>query len=456
MKNNIKIDEKSVYSLDGFFERFAKKGDKYKQKLERLEARRTDKQYTKEEADYVDNWSTQESQCEFCGYWRKDSCIKVIGEIRSEGHCKFWEQPEVEKSEKDTLQKAYLMGLIPDDLIEKAWKKQPIGTVTTRKDGQQYRKVAETGDMDQDWKLVSKDKAESGKPESEGNKESKEVKGGDKPIDSKELEIHAKNASESTLQTAIKESADEQVRISAHNELDRREKEEKPQEEKDGAKSEEKKDLSKEDAIKIDDHLGLKFLRKEFHEDTLKDPNFKREQEILNSLASELGLDNALEVYDAVKRYSSSTYGRMNNSLRENKLPKNTDLIDTFIDVAPKNSSSTLFRGIGADFGKTLTEGKVFSDPAFVSTTENKSVADNFAKKNKSGYTLEITGAQNLGTNMPENWRSARKEGEQEVLLPRNLQFKVDSIDGKKIKVSIVNEKEKEEKPIKKSYEHYL
>lgn len=217
--------------------------DKYKQKLERLEARRTDKQYTKEEADYVDNWTTQETQCEFCSYWRKDSCIKVIGEIRSEGHCKFFEHPETEKGEKDTPSKAYLLGLIPDELIEKAWKKQPIGTVTTRKDGQQYRKVAETGNTDQDWKLVSKDKAESGKPESEGNKESKEVKGGDKPIDSKELEIHAKNASESTLQSAIKESADANVRTAAHNELDRRETEEKVSEKKDGG--EKRKESSK-------------------------------------------------------------------------------------------------------------------------------------------------------------------------------------------------------------------
>lgn len=212
--------------------------NKYKQKLERLEARKTDKQYTKEEADYVDNFvdgdHVEENSCDRCGYYRpkeKDNCLKVIGEVSHNGHCKFWEHSDTDKSLQIDIQKAYLLGLIPDDLIEKAWKKQPIGTVTTRKDGQQYRKVAETGNTDQDWKLVTKDKTESGEPKKEGDSKSKEVKGGDKPIDSKELEIHAKNASESTLQAAIKESADENVRVAAHNEIDRREKEEKPQEE---------------------------------------------------------------------------------------------------------------------------------------------------------------------------------------------------------------------------------
>jgi 8-oxo-dGTP pyrophosphatase MutT (NUDIX family) len=220
--------------------------DKYKLKLERLEARRTDKQYTKEKADYVDDFvegdHSEENSCDRCSYYRpkeKDNCLKVKGEVSHNGHCKFWEHSNTDKSLQNHIKKAYLAGFISDDLIEKAWKKQPIGTVTTRKDGQQYRKVAETGDMDKDWKLVSKDKAESEKPESKGNKQSKEVKGGDKPIDSKELEIHAKNASESTLQAAIKESADENVRTAAHNEIDRREKEEKPQE-KGGEKKENK------------------------------------------------------------------------------------------------------------------------------------------------------------------------------------------------------------------------
>jgi len=107
---------------------------------------------------------------------------------------------------------------------------------------------------DQDWQLVSKDKDKSGESEKEGVKQPKEVdnKEEKKNTDTntqttkKDLEIHAKNTSEQALNAAVQNSADEEVRKIAHQELNRRSKEEAIQEEKDkGEKKPEKKELKK-------------------------------------------------------------------------------------------------------------------------------------------------------------------------------------------------------------------
>lgn len=146
----------------------------------------------------------------------------------------------VGKSVVSDLNKAFDLGFIDeqtyDSLLEKAWKKQPIGTVTTRKDGKKYRKVSETGNMDQDWKLVSKDKTGMAKDKPEQSGETKQVETKQSKENLQEL---AKNTSETALNNAIKQSPDPEVRQTAHEELQRRENEEKP-------KEEEKKDVKKE------------------------------------------------------------------------------------------------------------------------------------------------------------------------------------------------------------------
>lgn len=122
-------------------------------------------------------------------------------------------------------------------LLEKAWKKQQIGTVVTHKDGKKYRKVSETGNRDQDWQLVSKDKTRTAKPESNRNSEAKQQEGVDNKDSKENLQESAKNASETALNNAIQHSSDPEVRTTAHEELDRREKEEKPKEEKEDKNS---------------------------------------------------------------------------------------------------------------------------------------------------------------------------------------------------------------------------
>ena len=319
--------------------------------------------------------------------------------------------------------------------IEKAWKKHPIGTVITRKDGRKYKKVSETGNSNQDWKLVTGDKSS---PEEDSEKRTKNDQQGGAEVNTKELPEQAKNTSETALQNAIKQSPNPEIRQAAHEELERRKNEETPKKTESGERASEK--LSQDDIDEINNKLGLDTVREEFHKEILEHPNFKREQRIVVSLSNQLGVKRALECYSAVRKYSTSMYGRMNNSLRVGKEPKDVKLIDSFIDLSPKNSSNVLFRGVGGDFGRTLKEGQRFDDLSFVSTSESRKVAESFAKKRR-GYVLEVTGTKDLGVNMPEFWRFDREKGEQEVLLPRGLKFRVDSIDGKNIKISIVDTK---------------
>lgn len=131
-----------------------------------------------------------------------------------------------------------------EDNIFKAWESAQLGEIRTHSDGKKYRKVSQTGDPRKDWQLVTQDKGGKGKDQSVskqgGNEQSKE-----KQLTTKQLAEHAKNSSENSLQNVIKQSDDPRLRETAHKELDRREKEEKPQEdEKDSSnvKKESKKD----------------------------------------------------------------------------------------------------------------------------------------------------------------------------------------------------------------------
>lgn len=126
------------------------------------------------------------------------------------------------------------------DLI-KAWESAQIGEIRTHKDGKKYRKVAQTGDKNKDWQLVAKDKSGNKEPESKSTKSDKQGDTGQKQSSPEELSTAARNASENALNAAIKGSGDEAMRQAAHEELDRRSKEEAIQEEPEGGESEEKK-----------------------------------------------------------------------------------------------------------------------------------------------------------------------------------------------------------------------
>lgn len=145
-------------------------------------------------------------------------------------------------ADETPIQKAYLAGIIGEDQIEKAWKKHPIGTVTTRKDGQQYRKVSETGNTEQDWQPVKRGNAPAKKEET-GDKGAPAAAEGEAKPTGKELKDFATNTTQEALENTIKQSPDPELRKIAHDELDRRTKEEDPAyEEEIKAKEEAKKE----------------------------------------------------------------------------------------------------------------------------------------------------------------------------------------------------------------------
>lgn len=110
---------------------------------------------------------------------------------------------DIEKS-FSTINEAFLLNQIPQDIFEKAQK--------VYKDNAENRKLKRVG------KPWGKEGQEEGKQEPSKSEE-------------KPLEQHAKEASQGDLERTIKESGDEKLRQAAHAELERRQKEEASQEE---------------------------------------------------------------------------------------------------------------------------------------------------------------------------------------------------------------------------------
>lgn len=197
------------------------------------------------------------------------------------------EEDELNTIEFNELNKAFEEKYIDeqtyDSLLEKAWKKQPIGTVTTRKDGKKYRKVSETGNMDQDWKLVNKDKTWMAKDESKRNSEAKQV---ETKSNKENLQESAKNTSETALNNAIKQSPDPEVRQAAHEELQRRESEEKSnEEEKDSMNDLDKLEEIKQNLLKKVDELS-KLHKKLYSNMDIESPKSEEEKKSEKEIAN--------------------------------------------------------------------------------------------------------------------------------------------------------------------------
>lgn len=167
-----------------------------------------------------------------------------------------------------------------DNDIEKS-KKHPVGTVVTRQDGQKYKKVSETGNSAQDWKLVTGDKNKREETEEERTKNGEQ---GGTEVNTKDLPEQAKNTSETALQNAIKQSPNPEVRQAAHQELERRKSEEVSQKE------------LKEGESKEDDFEGNEFVEKfrTLPDEQVKfyiDSPYSKVKEAAKQVVSERGLN---------------------------------------------------------------------------------------------------------------------------------------------------------------------
>lgn len=319
---------------------------------------------------------------------------------------------ETQKS-LQSINELYLQNKLSDELyekiIEKAWKKSPIGTITTRSNGQKWKKVSETGNKDQDWQLVSKPKT-GNKTDSPVSKEKRSEYGtkGKQPT----ISEHAKQSSETALNAAIKESQDPEVREAAHQELDRRQKEEHVQEEekKDGGeKKEANKHVEKfrqlsDDQIKfyldapypevkeaakmVADERGLSVVSKEdyiksfedfdenpetnedyfYKNDSRKSFDYLEKNEDISSSLSSYKFDGFL----TIREYLSNTdsFSKENEYLVD-KLKKDTDNISKFIKDNPLSKNLTLHRRCLSDstFFTKLKENDIYEDKSFSSTS---------------------------------------------------------------------------------------
>jgi mutator protein MutT len=309
-----------------------------------------------------------------------------------------------------SIDELYLQNRLSDELyekiIEKAWKKSPIGTIVTRSNGQKWKKVSETGNKDQDWQLVSKPKVGS-KADESVSKEKRAEYGtkGKQPT----ISEYAKQSSETALNAAIKESQDPKVREAAHEELDRREKEEHVQEEekKDGEEKKEANEhvekfrqLSDEQvkfyldapypkvkaaAQMVADERGLSVVSKEDYIKSFEDYTNKSMRES-GEFYKEDGLSVRMYLMDNPnERRSLDDYvgmimfkdlrdyhiGKIVNKEYGNELKKHSDNLSKFISNNKITKDLILNRRVltGGTFFNNLKEGDIYSDDSFSSTS---------------------------------------------------------------------------------------
>lgn len=179
--------------------------------------------------------------------------------------------------------------------------------------------------------------------------------------------------------------------------------------------------------------LRFDLVQNKYHNEERQQPGYKRELNRLLPIVKKVGIEKTKELNKAVQGYTSTLYGRMNKSLRADKVPAKSSLIDQYVEVAPKFSGTELYRGIGKELFQTIisSESKNFIDKAFMSTTQDKGTAEGFARRTGKGGVLMLTGALNKAAQVPIPVFEA--EGEGEFIFPRNIKVEITKIEGDKI-----------------------
>jgi len=184
--------------------------------------------------------------------------------------------------------------------------------------------------------------------------------------------------------------------------------------------------------------LRFDLVQNKYHNEERQKPGYKRELNRLLPIVKKVGIEKTKELNKAAQGYTASLYGRMNKSLRADKLPPKAALIDQYIEVAPKFTGSELYRGIGKELYQTIitARSKNFIDKAFMSTTEDYTTAEHFARRTGKGAVLILTGALNKAAQAPLPMMMA--EGEAEFIFPRNTRMEITKIDGDEIYVKVL------------------
>lgn len=186
--------------------------------------------------------------------------------------------------------------------------------------------------------------------------------------------------------------------------------------------------------------FGFDFLQKRYYKSERQKPGYKRELARLLPIVKKLGFEKAKEVNKATQKYTATSYGRTNKSLRADKSSPTATLIDQYIDAAPKFKGRELYRGIGRELYQTIisSNSKTLIDKAFMSSTEYYSTAEHFSRRTGKGGVLVLTGALDKAAQAPQSVAFDDEEGEAEYIFPRNTRMKIIKIEGEKIFVKVL------------------
>lgn len=390
----------------------------------------------------------------------------------------------IEKAKKELMS-------IRNNSIEKAWVKKPIGTEVTRSDSKKYRKIAETGNQKADW-IEVKDKLQQPKVnENKGDREGQKQDDNKSTHTKKELIEYAKTTSEDALNNAIKHSDDPKLRKIAHEELDRREKEEHIQEDKKQPLDEKsKKDSSsdkKEDVVSNEHVEKFRTLSDEQIKFYLDAP-YPKVKEAAKMVADERGLsvvskyeplnfkddkgffssskaneyfskydENIKQLskqeYNSLEHYRNYSYEDINSVLRkgeesDSNIDSMVEQLDSSFNKFELKDDLVVFRGISEndrtkEFFEKLSSGDIYSDTGFISTSLSDRAVEGFAKNIRGdGYKIKINmkkgqnaiPMQNIGSDETKEMYS----NEFEFLLKRNSKFKVLNKKNKEITVELL------------------
>jgi len=146
-------------------------------------------------------------------------------------------------------------------------------------------------------------------------------------------------------------------------------------------------------------------------------------------------------VIETLSNFKSRGFKTINKGLREFQNVPEAAVIDAVIDGAPSLGKDTvLYRGVSGEFAENLLSsqpGKIVSDPAFVSVSSKSTIARDFAE---NGVVLEISAPAKTKAMWMDSFIDPNVSSfENELLLPRGTRMRVLSVDGKTVRVEIVD-----------------
>lgn len=150
------------------------------------------------------------------------------------------------------------------------------------------------------------------------------------------------------------------------------------------------------------------------------------------------------EEINIINKYTETDYEQINYSLRnteEDKLDNDTKnkmkVIDKEISKNQVDKDIVVYRGVDAKDFDYYNYKDIITDSAYVSTSFSQKIAKEFSNYNNNPYMLKIlvpkgTNALLIGTN------TGLLFNEQELLLPRNLKYKVIDKSNKEMIIKVI------------------